>query len=152
MLIFILHKSDVLDPLTHNTSTLNTVTHHDCRQWELNEMARGYQLKPKGIFLFCSKKKTNFKIWTITFKTSVEILCAYHCWWLTLREKCPYSAFFLSAFSSIWTEYGKSTDEKNSEYGHFSPNVKVSLTYFKVLFNSSFSSNFLLATFKKYEK
>ena len=45
----------LLDPLTHNTSTLNTVTHHDCRQWELNEMARGYQLKPKGIFLFCSK-------------------------------------------------------------------------------------------------
>ena len=24
----------------------------------------------------------------------------------TLREKCPYSEFFWSLFSSIWTEYG----------------------------------------------
>ena len=51
----------------------------------------------------------------------------------TLREKCPYSEFFWSIFSHIWTEYGEilrispysvrmreNTDQKNSEYGHFS--------------------------------
>ena len=53
----------------------------------------------------------------------------------TLREKCPYSEFFWSVFSRIRTEYGKTrsispcsvrmrenTDQKNSEYGHFSRN------------------------------
>ena len=25
----------------------------------------------------------------------------------TLREKCPYSEFFWSVFSGIWTEYGE---------------------------------------------
>ena len=48
----------------------------------------------------------------------------------TLREKCPYSKFFWSVFSRIWTEYGEilpysvqmreNKDQKNSEYGHFS--------------------------------
>ena len=51
----------------------------------------------------------------------------------TLREKCPYSEFFWSAFSRIWTEYGEirsitsysvqmreNTDPENSEYEHFS--------------------------------
>ena len=43
---------------------------------------------------------------------------------------CPYSEFFLSVFSRIRTEYGQylsefspnvgKTDQKNSEYGHFS--------------------------------
>ena len=50
----------------------------------------------------------------------------------TLRENCPYSEFFCSVFSHIWTEYGEiksispfstgmreNTDKKNSEYGHF---------------------------------
>ena len=51
---------------------------------------------------------------------------------LSLREKCPYSEFFLSVFSHIRTEYGEillispysvqmqeNTDQKNSKYGHF---------------------------------
>ena len=50
---------------------------------------------------------------------------------LTLRKKCPYSEFFWSVFSRIWTEYGEilrispyavrmwgNMDLKNSEYGH----------------------------------
>ena len=50
-----------------------------------------------------------------------------------LREKCPYSGFFWSVFSRIWTEYGEilrisaysvrmrqNADQKNSKYGHFS--------------------------------
>ena len=55
----------------------------------------------------------------------------------TLREKCPYLEFFWSVFSHIWTEYGEilrispysvrmreNTDQKNSEYGHFSGSGK----------------------------
>ena len=51
----------------------------------------------------------------------------------SLREKCPYSELFWSAFSRIRTEYGEirsispysvrmreNTDQNNSEYGHFS--------------------------------
>ena len=51
----------------------------------------------------------------------------------SLRKKCPYSEFFWSVFSRIWTEYGEirsispysvrmreNTDQNNSEYGHFS--------------------------------
>ena len=46
----------------------------------------------------------------------------------SLREKCPYSEFFWSVFSRIWTEYGEilligrmreNMDQKNSEYGRF---------------------------------
>ena len=50
----------------------------------------------------------------------------------TLREKCPYSEFFWSIFSHIWTNYGdllcislysirmgENADQKNSEYGPF---------------------------------
>ena len=33
----------------------------------------------------------------------------------TVREKCPYSEFFWSVFSRIWTEYG--------EISVFSPNA-----------------------------
>ena len=53
-----------------------------------------------------------------------------------LREKCPYSEFFSSVFSRIWTEYGeilrtfpysvrmwKNTDQEISKYGHFSRSV-----------------------------
>ena len=51
---------------------------------------------------------------------------------LPLREKCPYSELFWSAFSRIRTEYGEirsifpysvrmreNADQNNSEYGHF---------------------------------
>ena len=55
---------------------------------------------------------------------------------LTLRKKCPYSEFFWSAFSRIWTEYRdlprkspysvrmrENTDQKNFECRHFSRSV-----------------------------
>ena len=51
---------------------------------------------------------------------------------LALREKCSYSEFFLSMFSRFRSAYGEirtrkygpeNTDQKNSEYGHFSHNV-----------------------------
>ena len=55
----------------------------------------------------------------------------------TLRKKCPYSEFFWSAFSRIWTEYEKvfrispdsvqlreKVDQKNSEYEHISCNER----------------------------
>ena len=51
----------------------------------------------------------------------------------SLREKCPYSELFSSAFSRIRTKYGEilrispysiqmrgNTDQNNSEHGHFS--------------------------------
>ena len=54
----------------------------------------------------------------------------------TLREKCSYSEFFWSVFSRIWFEYGEvrsispysvrirdNTEQKISEYGHFSRSV-----------------------------
>ena len=47
-----------------------------------------------------------------------------------LHEKCPYSEFFWPVFFRIWTEYSpysvrmrENTDQKNSEYGHFSRSV-----------------------------
>ena len=58
---------------------------------------------------------------------------------LTLREKCPYSEFFWSAFSRIRTEYEEilcispylvrmreNTEQKNFKYGHLSRNVTYS--------------------------
>ena len=55
---------------------------------------------------------------------------------VTLREKRRYSEFFWSVFSRIRTEYGETrsippysvrirenTNQKNSEYGHFSSNI-----------------------------
>ena len=59
----------------------------------------------------------------------------------SLREKCPYSEFFWSVFSRIRAEYAKiprissysvrmweNTDQKNSEYGHFSRSDPASIT------------------------
>ena len=64
---------------------------------------------------------------------------------ITLREKCPHSGFFWSVFSCLRTEYGEmrsispysvrireNTDQKNSEYGHFSRSVS-----FSIIFQSS---------------
>ena len=60
-----------------------------------------------------------------------------------LLEKCPYLKLFWSAFSRIRTEYGEilsispysirmreNTDQKNSEYGHFSRSVRRHLLIF----------------------
>ena len=61
---------------------------------------------------------------------------------ITLLEKCPYSGFFWSVFSCLRTEYGEmrsispysvrireNTDQKNSEYGHFSRSVSFSIIF-----------------------
>ena len=57
-------------------------------------------------------------------------------WWLPMPEKCMYSMFFWSVFFWIWTKYGEirsisiqmleNTDQKNSEYGHYSRSVHYS--------------------------
>ena len=52
--------------------------------------------------------------------------------WQALRDVCPYSEFYWSVFSRIWTEYEEilrispysvrmreNMEQKNSEYGHF---------------------------------
>ena len=65
---------------------------------------------------------------------------------LALREKCPYSEIFWFVFSWILTEYGEihrispysvriqeNTNQKNSEYGHFSRSVN----YCGMTFNQS---------------
>ena len=65
----------------------------------------------------------------------------------SLREKCPYSEFFWSAFSRIRTEYREissispysvqmreNTDRKNPEYGHFSRSDRCSITLCLICF------------------
>ena len=57
---------------------------------------------------------------------------------VSMREKCPYSEFFWSVFPLIQKKYGEmlcilphlvwmleNTDQKNSEYGHFSRSVLI---------------------------
>ena len=64
----------------------------------------------------------------------------------TPREKCPYLVFFWSVFSGISTKYREilcispyslqmreNTDQKNTEYGHFS--ISVFPGFFAVLTN-----------------
>ena len=42
-----------------------------------------------------------------------------------LRKRCPYSEFFWSSYSRIWSKYlysvqmRENTEQKNSEHGHF---------------------------------
>ena len=63
---------------------------------------------------------------------------------ITLREKCPYSELFWSAFSRIRTEYGKilrmsrysvqmwkNSDQNNSKYGLFLRSVRQNYEFFK---------------------
>ena len=91
------------------------------RSKSLNQnMDRNEIVTCKIIFCYCWGLESNIK-WYCTF---------------LLREKCPYWEFFWSVFSRIQTEYGKilsispnsvrmreNTDQKNSEYGHFSSSV-----------------------------
>ena len=69
-------------------------------------------------------------------------------WKISLHEKCPYSEFFGSLFSRIWTEYADSislysvriqeiTDHKNFEYEQFfCRNLMVQLYYHRSLTKS----------------
>ena len=65
---------------------------------------------------------------------------------ISLREKCPCSEFFWSAFSRIRTEYEgilrispysvqtrEKAEQKNSEYGHFSRSVGHFYIYAKLM-------------------
>ena len=86
---------------------------------------------------------TNIKRFSIWVYDIVRIHCSFALknpsvwceilYFPSLREKCPYSEFLWSAFSRIRTEYGgmwsissysvrmrENTNQKNSEYGHFS--------------------------------
>ena len=65
----------------------------------------------------------------------------------SVREKCPYLEFFWYVFSCIRTEYRiirsispysvwmrENTDQKNSEYGHFSRSAYLFVTNYRCLF------------------
>ena len=85
---------------------------------------------------------------------------------MPLRKKCPYSEFFCSIFSRIWTEYGeilrislysvrmrRNMDQKNSEYGHFSSSVPVcSLPMLYHCFSCLYSSVCALLLHQKIRK
>ena len=73
-------------------------------------------------------------------------------YFVSLREKCWYSVFFWSV-SRIWTEYREivcifpysvemreNTDQKNSEYGHFSSSVYFDLCFCSLI-NTSLCCN-----------
>ena len=79
---------------------------------------------------------------------SMSLVCFFNfnnpCFCFTLRKKCLYSEFFWSVFPRIWTEFRQVfrissysvrmreiTDQKNSEYGHFSCSAGVNITNFK---------------------
>ena len=81
-----------------------------------------------------------------------------------LREKCLYSEFFWSVFSRIQTENGEirgispysvriweNTDQKNSEYGHFSRSVDLisseKISTFPQLISTNIITNFPIPGF-----
>ena len=69
-----------------------------------------------------------------------------------MSKKCPYSEIFLAAFSRIWTAPGEIspysvgmleiTDQKNSEYGHFSSSDHT--YYYQILVKNIIYCNFYL--------
>ena len=74
---------------------------------------------------------------------------------LSLREKCPYSELFWSAFSRIWTKYGdilrispnsvqmrENTDQGNSEYEHFLSSVSSQSSNYVEPFGSEITATF----------
>ena len=83
---------------------------------------------------------------------------------LTLHEKCPYSEFFWSVFSHIWTEYWKNPylsvfspnagkyGPKNSEYGHFSRSVNLSFIFYVIYRGTEIYWLFECSHFETYEK
>ena len=79
------------------------------------------------IIILFPKTRIFIKLRTIVFQVQ-----PWKCWQDALREMCPYSELFWSAFSRIRTEYGEiiclsvfclnaeNADQNNSNYGHFS--------------------------------
>ena len=82
------------------------------------------------------------KIHLQEYKWTLAFFMPQMCNRVALHEKCPCQEFFWSIFSRIRIKYGevlrispnsvrirKNTDQKNSEYGHFSRSADVSLIY-----------------------
>ena len=82
------------------------------------------------------KPENTWEIWTALSPTNCCSNSLLKCGSVPPCENCPYSEFFWPAFSRIWTEYEEirsispysvqmreNTDQKNSEYGHFSRSV-----------------------------
>ena len=81
------------------------------------------------------------RFWCILYqmlctRKNVKWTCFRVIWKTSQRKKCLISEIFWSVFSCIWTEYGEmlrispysvqmreNTDQKNSEYEHFSSSV-----------------------------
>ena len=76
------------------------------------------------------------EIFTKCTEKHLQKRAPYNCFYASLREKCPYSQISWSVFYRIRTEYGEircislypvrtseNTNQKNFEYGHFSPNA-----------------------------
>ena len=72
-------------------------------------------------------------------------VCFLTTWRISLRENCPYSELFWSAFSRIWTEYGEvlhispysvrtqeNANQNNSEYGRFLRSVLFLVTFAQI--------------------
>ena len=77
----------------------------------------------------------------------------------TLRERCPYSELFWSAFSRIRTEYGdilhisphsvrmrENADQNNFEHGHFSRSDNITESHIRKIIIEQKESNFLFRT------
>ena len=97
-------------------------------------------LSTQSIPALISQKKGNLCCWlNSTFYTKGNFWLKWVIIFLdlfSLREKWPNSEFFWFVFSHIWSEYEdilrispysvrmrENTDQKNSEYGHFSGSV-----------------------------
>ena len=109
--------------------------------------------------IFAHTSRNSFINWGIVqLRTGIYLLSDFRLYFvhyfLTLRDKCPYSELFWSVFSCIRTEYGEilhispypvrmreNTDQNNSEYGHFLRSVKVR-DFVCVIFSSHFTSSF----------
>ena len=85
-------------------------------------------------FIYLKARQINCKIWE-TWKTFVLLHAA------PMREKCLYLEFYRPIFSRIWTEYGEilsispysiwmpeNTEQKNTEYRHFSKSAPHAIT------------------------
>ena len=89
------------------------------------------------------------QITSIYISTRISVLCC-----TTVREKCPHSKFFRSIFSRIQTEYGEidslysvrmwdNTDQKNSEYGHYSRSAKFDMFPERFYWESKWTEKFV---------
>ena len=101
-----------------------------CFLWEANHCVKIVQMRTRKTPYLDTFHEMNYDAKNKTLRLPVTLQTEH-----TLRKKCPYSEFFWSAFSRIWTEnwdfqseipYSvgmcENVDQKNCEYGHFSRN------------------------------